>query len=569
MSWAQASALARVYILSLLYALRHLSWPAAIVGLISAGTLAACAVIGAVAILLSAQAVLPRNNLWLALGLVDVVVVFLVFLWLWAFLFHLQRRSWLNVRVLLLFPIHRRVLYILHLLGALCSAQIMFILPALAALCYGFALHCDRIGVLLAGTLAFLGMLLPWTDWAQTWLATWGKQRGWNGRRLGISLVLLVVFMQVPHAVVRALENSSVQEKIRAVLEHPEALEPYFKDLLLAHTYIPLGWFPLVYYHALRGDAYAAILPIVGMCAMAALGCFFGYRAYLEHLFPSSTTVLRRFRRSRHANMPLTLAMGRKGEQDQTLGLVSALFLDWYRTPALRTQFLMIPVVMVIFLSTVAVRYSGFRAEFAPHLAYGMTVFTLMGYVFVLCNVCGFDAAAFRALSFFPFSRYRFLLAAHLALFPAVGVTHAFLLVLAYAAFGVPIRIAALSMLLLPALYFLVAACGMFISVYFPLRISREPLVSGMGTWIYSLRTTALSGCVLSGALGASVVCTWGGQRLGVALSLPDAAGPFLGVSLLWLAAGALYPFLVRRCGDVLTARYTEVLEELRSQSLG
>jgi len=492
---------------------------------------------------------------FVALIAFDVFLAVFLLLWFWGLLTELQRSDVIDLRVMLFLPISLPMVFTLNFLSSLFNAMFIVFVPALFALMAGLAVRRGA-GILLGIPLglAFFLMLAAWAYYARGLLAVLMENK--RRRRLVMTILpLFFVFLgQLPNIVVHGAKFLGAR--------HPEMSQAQVE---LAVTYanlaLPVGWLPYGMAGLVEGRMEPALLGFLGMSGFALLGLLLGFRSTLRYYTGAVHT---RFRAkvSKRARKPLT-ARRLPFLGEDTAAMTLAEFLNYARHPQIRILMIM-PLCMGLLI--LFMYYSGGVGEQwrpqGPWPALLLVVWPFFNFSLMLFNVFGIDRQGFRGLVLFPTSRYKYFLSKNLALFPFVGGLSLLMVVIGAFFIHTPLRHFLISLTQILQLYLLYCLTGNLLSVYFPYRITRDPLrvrANRSVMFLLGLASMALVGIMLV----PSSLC----------LFLDDLAarwwnyhgwsiGLMTGVVMLsGIAVG--YGFSLTHLGDLLLAREQKVLDVL------
>lgn len=515
----------------------------------------------------------------------DVLVVVFLFMWTTGVAAELQRADMMDLGRLLHLPVSLPQIFLLNYVASHLSMSLVMMGPAMVGLAVGLSLGGRPAMVLLLPLIVgFFFMITAWTYCLRRWLA--GLMANPRRRRaivVGITLCM-VLLAQTPNLVNMfwLRSHGSNAGGLFAAANLPALL----RVAAPVHALVPLLWVPNGAWTLAQGHVWQALLDLVGVYGLGALGLYRAYRSTLRH----------------HGGGQVAMARGAAGASaGADLGAVRApaavrapkpaptgeLFVAWRlpwvpesaaalglatcqsmaRAPEVKLALTMNVVIFAAMgVGLLLSRQSALPAAVLPVVVSSSVLATFFGLSQLMFNFFGFDRSGFRALMLLPTPRREVLLGKNLAMLPwAAGIGLGFLLLLTAVLRPSPWAVAA-AVLQFAAAFAALSALGNLAAILVPYRVNAGTL---RPTRMKPLTTLLLM--VMHMGMVVVVAPVMGPPLLGMLCAATHVlpAGPVnLGFSLVlaaiggliyWLTLNPLAALLTRREQAILTVLTQEV----------
>ncbi|MEI6210037.1 MAG: hypothetical protein WCR06_00285 [bacterium] len=239
------------------------------------------AVAGGVAGVYCGWDLLPECSALTIMLVWDGLTVCFLFFWISGLVTAIQKAEIIDLRHLLHLPISLREAFVLNYLSSLCAISVIFFLPGMLGLVFGYALAAGPLQLLLVLlVLGFIFMVTAWSYCLQSWLAAiMANPRRRRNVIMGTTVVIILL-AQLPNLLMHARSEkaqASATPSKAAVVERGSLAEKC-AGLERAHLYIPFLWLPQGARALSEGNAGVAGCGIMGMLALGFLGLARAYR---------------------------------------------------------------------------------------------------------------------------------------------------------------------------------------------------------------------------------------------------------------------------------------------------
>jgi len=421
-----------------------------------------------------------KVEIWVLMAVFDGLMMLALLVWMVSVVSDIQRSDIIDFRKMMFLPVSLKTVFGLNFLWSIYGFPAVFLLPMVVFLVGLSAQLGARMLLGLLLVLGFYAMVAAWVYYLRGWLAILME----NKKRRRLILVVLpfsvILLLQLPN-LLRLILGSSQKHALK------EFVKVHGYDvLMLGNGVFPPCWLPYGVYSLARGESVTAGLCFSGMLLIAWLGLSIGYRSTKRYY----TGTLRKRPKLVDSVSPPENPVRAKGLPDVRIpflpddigALAVADFLTYMRHPRVRLSVVMSFIMPIVILGVLVMRVSDSSTRFPGELVLtGLFIFPMLQYLMFLCSPFGASPGELRRLILLPASRYKYLFAKNLALFPFVFVTYLLLILVAGSLLDIRVRSVFIAGIQVFDYYLLCCLLGNFFSLYCPYRINMESMGKSKG----------------------------------------------------------------------------------------